>query len=153
MLGSVKKPYNPVLNEFFRCMYYYPDGTTAYYVAEQVSHHPVGWRRRPCRSHTAHLCLLLCRPQDGRFGDWRAQAKGASSVAAACLTTQSKFLGNSAATIMEGEDRIRLLQRPEDGEYSITVSLNFWPQSSSNTPDAQHVRPWYPVRQDGSRAR
>lgn len=38
------------------------------------------------------------------------------------LKPKSKFLGNSAATIMEGEDRIRLLDRPEDGEYVITVS-------------------------------
>lgn len=34
---------------------------------------------------------------------------------------QSKFLGNSAATIMEGEDRLRLLDRPEDGDYIITM--------------------------------
>lgn len=38
------------------------------------------------------------------------------------LKPKSKFLGNSAATIMEGEDRIRLLNKPEDGEYVITVS-------------------------------
>lgn len=38
------------------------------------------------------------------------------------LVPKSKFLGNSAATIMEGEDRIRLLDRPEDGEYCISVS-------------------------------
>jgi len=40
-VSSVKKPYNPVLGEFFRCTYSYPDGTEAFYVAEQVSHHPV----------------------------------------------------------------------------------------------------------------
>lgn len=39
------------------------------------------------------------------------------------LLPKSRFLGNSAATIMEGEDRIRLLDRPEDGEYCISVSL------------------------------
>ena len=37
---GVKKPYNPVLGEFFRCRYDYSDGTSAYYIAEQVSHHP-----------------------------------------------------------------------------------------------------------------
>ena len=41
------------------------------------------------------------------------------------LKPKSKFLGNSAATIMEGEDRIRLLNRPEDGDYVITASLTF----------------------------
>jgi hypothetical protein len=37
---GVKKPYNPILGEFFRCRYDYPNGTTAYYISEQVSHHP-----------------------------------------------------------------------------------------------------------------
>lgn len=32
---GVKKPYNPVLGEHFRCEYEYPDGTKGYYVAEQ----------------------------------------------------------------------------------------------------------------------
>ncbi|WOO81285.1 Oxysterol-bindingc [Vanrija pseudolonga] len=93
---GVKKPYNPVLNEFFRCMYYYPDGTTAYYVAEQVSHHP------PISA------FFYVAPKMG-------------VLVTGELKPKSKFLGNSAATIMEGEDRIRLLQRPEDGEYSITM--------------------------------
>lgn len=47
------------------------------------------------------------------------------------LKPKSKFLGNSAATIMEGEDRIRLLDRPEDGEYVITVSWTFHPLEGS----------------------
>lgn len=38
---GVKKPYNPVLGEFFRCTYQYADGSKGIYVAEQVSHHPV----------------------------------------------------------------------------------------------------------------
>ena len=33
--------YNPVLGEFFRCTYNYPDGSEGLYIAEQVSHHPV----------------------------------------------------------------------------------------------------------------
>lgn len=36
-------------------------------------------------------------------------------------TLQSKFLGNSVATVMEGENRVRLLDRLEDGEYHLTV--------------------------------
>jgi hypothetical protein len=32
---GVKKPYNPILGEFFRCRYDYPDGTKGFYVAEQ----------------------------------------------------------------------------------------------------------------------
>ncbi len=32
---GVKKPYNPVLGEFFRCRYDYPNGTQGFYIAEQ----------------------------------------------------------------------------------------------------------------------
>ncbi|KAK1927070.1 hypothetical protein DB88DRAFT_476587 [Papiliotrema laurentii] len=93
---GVKKPYNPVLGEFFRCTYTYADGTEGYYVAEQVSHHP------PVSA------FFYVSPKNGLLVTGELKPK-------------SRFLGNSAATIMEGEDRIRLLDRPEDGEYVITM--------------------------------
>ncbi|WVR07464.1 hypothetical protein IAU60_004506 [Kwoniella sp. DSM 27419] len=93
---GVKKPYNPVLGEFFRCTYTYEDGTEGFYVAEQVSHHP------PVSA------FFYVSPKNGLLVTGELKPK-------------SKFLGNSAATIMEGEDRIRLLDRPEDGEYVITM--------------------------------
>ncbi|XAO25737.1 hypothetical protein I312_104566 [Cryptococcus bacillisporus CA1280] len=93
---GVKKPYNPVLGEFFRCTYVYPDGSEGFYIAEQVSHHP------PVSA------FFYISPLNGLLVTGELKPK-------------SKFLGNSAATIMEGEDRIRLLDRPEDGEYSITM--------------------------------
>lgn len=37
------------------------------------------------------------------------------------LRPKSKFLGNSAATIMEGLSHCRFLDRPEDGEYNISM--------------------------------
>lgn len=37
------------------------------------------------------------------------------------LRPKSKFLGNSAATIMEGASYAYFLDRPEDGEYHITM--------------------------------
>ena len=75
------------------------------------------------------------------------------------LKPKSRFLGNSAATIMEGEDRIRLLDRPEDGEYVITVSSGH--PSLLSTPgsmatispaDAKHLRQRDLVWQDDARA-
>jgi hypothetical protein len=39
---GVKKPYNPVLGEFYRARWDFEDGTHAYYISEQVSHHPPG---------------------------------------------------------------------------------------------------------------
>ncbi|GAA5885622.1 hypothetical protein JCM16303_001487 [Sporobolomyces ruberrimus] len=95
---GVKKPYNPVLGEFFRCRYDYPDGSVAYYVSEQVSHHPPisAW--------------YFSSPENGL--DLCGELK-----------PKSKFLGNSAATLMEGESHLRFLDGDavQDGEYDITM--------------------------------
>ena len=37
---GLKKPYNPILGELFRCCWRHPNGSTTFYIAEQVSHHP-----------------------------------------------------------------------------------------------------------------
>ncbi|KAJ7037427.1 hypothetical protein C8F04DRAFT_411205 [Mycena alexandri] len=93
---GVKKPYNPILGEFFRCRYDYPDGTTGFYVAEQVSHHP---------------------PVSAFF--YISPANRVSILGE--LRPKSKFLGNSVSTTMEGENRVSLLGSPQDGEYVITM--------------------------------
>lgn len=36
---GLKKPYNPILGETFRCSWEHPDGSYTYYVAEQVRCH------------------------------------------------------------------------------------------------------------------
>ncbi|PWO00045.1 Oxysterol-binding protein [Tilletiopsis washingtonensis] len=91
---GVKKPYNPVLGEHFRCSYSYPNDTQGFYIAEQVSHHP------PISAYfyvsPANNLLI--------YGE---------------LKPKSKFLGNSAANYMGGENRAVLLDRLEDGEYAI----------------------------------
>lgn len=91
---GVKKPYNPVLGEWFQCSYKYPNGTEGFYIAEQVSHHP------PVSAY------YYVSPENDLiiFGE---------------LKPKSKFLGNSAATLMGGENRVVLLDRLEDGEYQI----------------------------------
>ncbi|KAF9529458.1 hypothetical protein CPB83DRAFT_852709 [Crepidotus variabilis] len=93
---GVKKPYNPVLGEFFRCRYDYPDGSQGFYIAEQVSHHP---------------------PISAFF--YISPANRLSIIGE--LRPKSKFLGNSVSTTMEGENRVTLLGKPEDGEYVITM--------------------------------
>ncbi|TFL06277.1 hypothetical protein BDV98DRAFT_559147 [Pterulicium gracile] len=93
---GVKKPYNPILGEFFRCRYDYPDGSQGFYIAEQVSHHPpisVFYYISPAN----RVCIV---------GE---------------LRPKSKFLGNSVSTTMEGENRVTLLGAPDDGEYVITM--------------------------------
>ncbi|KAL1931793.1 hypothetical protein VTP01DRAFT_9937 [Rhizomucor pusillus] len=92
---GVKKPYNPVLGEYFRCRYEYPDGTEAFYIAEQVSHHPpISAYFFACPEH--HIVIA---------GDIRPK---------------SRFLGNSAGTLMHGESHIILTDRHNE-RYDITM--------------------------------
>jgi hypothetical protein len=79
-----------VLGEFFRCSYDYPDGSRGFYIAEQVSHHP---------------------PISAFF--YTSPANHVTVIGE--LRPKSKFLGNSVCTIMEGENRVYLTERPDDG--------------------------------------
>ncbi|ODV89443.1 hypothetical protein CANCADRAFT_139680 [Tortispora caseinolytica NRRL Y-17796] len=74
---AVKKPLNPILNEFFTCYWDMPDGSRAYYLAEQTSHHP------PMSAY------FYCNPSNHIRVD-------------GVLLPKSRFLGNSAASLMEG---------------------------------------------------
>ena len=90
---GVKKPYNPVLGEFFRCKWEFEDGSTSYYVGEQVSHHPP-------------ISAFLYANPDNNLVIWGN------------LKPKSKFLGNSAATIMHGTSHLFFTDRPDE-EYVI----------------------------------
>ena len=85
----MKKPYNPILGEVFHCKWDYgdPNKGTTYYYAEQVSHHP------PISSF-----YFVNRKRN-----WTINVS---------LRPKSKFLGNSAASIMEGEAILHLLNNP-----------------------------------------
>ncbi|KAJ1961758.1 Oxysterol-binding protein OBPa [Dipsacomyces acuminosporus] len=78
---GVKKPYNPVLGEFFRSKYEFADNTNAYFVAEQVSHHPP-ITAMFYNSPEHHVCIE---------GD---------------LRPKSRFFGNSVGMILEGYAKI-----------------------------------------------
>ncbi|KAF9187587.1 hypothetical protein BGZ51_003441 [Haplosporangium sp. Z 767] len=92
---GVKKPYNPILGEQFRAQWKFADGTEAFYVAEQVSHHP------PISTY------YYASPENNLsiVGD---------------LLPKSKFLGNSAATLMQGEIKVSFTNRPGE-DYLITM--------------------------------
>ncbi|KAG0336622.1 hypothetical protein BG004_007959 [Podila humilis] len=92
---GVKKPYNPILGEHFRSQWKFSDGTEAFYVAEQVSHHP------PISAY------FYASPENNLsiLGD---------------LLPKSKFLGNSAATLMQGEIKVSFTNRPGE-DYIITM--------------------------------
>jgi oxysterol-binding protein-related protein 8 len=86
---GVKKPLNPILGETFTCYWEYPDGTRGYYIAEQTSHHP------PKSSY------FFMAPEHHIRID-------------GTLKPRSRFLGNSAASLMEGVAVLRFLNRGKD---------------------------------------
>ncbi|CAL1281157.1 unnamed protein product [Larinioides sclopetarius] len=92
---GLKKPYNPILGEVFRCYWQHHDSSNrTFYVAEQVSHHP------PVSA------FYVSNRRDGFCIQGSILAK-------------SKFYGNSISAIMDGTAHLTLLTRGEN--YTITM--------------------------------
>nr|XP_023660692.1 oxysterol-binding protein-related protein 5-like isoform X1 [Paramormyrops kingsleyae]XP_023660698.1 oxysterol-binding protein-related protein 5-like isoform X1 [Paramormyrops kingsleyae] len=92
---GMKKPYNPILGETFRCCWLHPQASSCtFYIAEQVSHHP------PISA------FYVNNRKDGFCIHGSILAK-------------SKFYGNSLSAILDGNARVILLTRDE--EYVITM--------------------------------
>ena len=94
---GVKKPYNPVLGECFRAKFDIQSEGTGYYVAEQTSHHP------PVSS------FVYFNPKGVLI---RGESK-----------PKSRFLGNSACTLMEGDTIIRLFNAALNIDETYRISL------------------------------
>ncbi|KAF8866597.1 hypothetical protein BDZ45DRAFT_720145 [Acephala macrosclerotiorum] len=95
---GVKKPLNPILGETFTCYWEFPDKTHGYYISEQTSHHPP-------KSSYFYMAPEHHIRIDGT------------------LKPRSKFLGNSAASMMEGIAILRFLNRgksPKGERYILT---------------------------------
>lgn len=104
MNSGVKKPLNPILGEVFSCYWDLPDDTRAYYISEQTSHHP---------PKSSYFYLVP---------DHHIRVDGT-------LKPRSKFLGNSAASMMEGTAVLTLLNRgknPKKGEKYILTQPNMY---------------------------
>jgi hypothetical protein len=87
--SGVKKPLNPILGETFSCYWDLDNNKRAYYISEQTSHHP---------------------PKSSYFymaPDHHIRIDGT-------LKPRSKFLGNSAASMMEGIAYLSLLNHGKD---------------------------------------
>lgn len=86
---AVKKPLNPILGEIFNCYWDdLPDGSHAYYLSEQTSHHP---------PKSSYFYLVP---------EHKIRVDGV-------VIPKSKFLGNSSAAIMEGLAHVNLGSRDE----------------------------------------
>lgn len=92
---GLKKPYNPILGERFRCFWSHPETSSrTFYIAEQVSHHP------PISA------FYVTNRQDG-------------FCISGSILAKSKFYGNSISAILDGTATLSLLTRGED--YLITM--------------------------------
>lgn len=91
---GLKKPYNPILGETFRCYWEHPNGSRTFYIAEQISHHPPVSAFYVTNRHDG-FCL------------------------SASIMAKSKFYGNSTSAILDGVALLTLLPRGED--YTITI--------------------------------
>ncbi|CAB3367713.1 Hypothetical predicted protein [Cloeon dipterum] len=91
---GLKKPYNPILGECFRCSWKHHNGSVTFYLAEQVSHHP------PVSA------FYVTNRQEG-------------FCISASILAKSKFYGNSTSAILDGTAVLSLLPRGED--YTITI--------------------------------
>ncbi|KFA61448.1 hypothetical protein S40285_03404 [Stachybotrys chlorohalonatus IBT 40285] len=102
--SGVKKPLNPILGEIFTCYWDLEKNKRAYYISEQTSHHP---------------------PKSSYFylaPDHHIRIDGT-------LKPRSRFLGNSAASLMEGVAYLSLLNRgsdPSKGEQYILTQPNMY---------------------------
>ena len=85
---GLKKPYNPIIGETFRCYWDHSNGSKTFYLAEQVSHHP------PISSFYA------TNRQDG-------------FTISGTILAKSKFYGNSTSAILDGVATLSLLARGE----------------------------------------
>ncbi|CAG5927299.1 unnamed protein product [Menidia menidia] len=106
---GLKKPYNPIIGETFRCMWLHQKtNSKTFYIAEQVSHHP------PVSA------FYVSNRKDGfcLSGSILAKSKfyGADSTSrrSSQLTTVHFVLGNSLSAILDGEARLTFLNRGED---------------------------------------
>ncbi|KAK0165320.1 hypothetical protein PV328_003842 [Microctonus aethiopoides] len=91
---GLKKPYNPLLGETFRCYWQHPNGSRTFYLAEQISHHP---------------------PISGFYVTNRQDGFTISST----IIAKSKFYGNSTSAVLDGTAVLTMLPRGED--YTMTI--------------------------------
>ncbi|XP_050614241.1 oxysterol-binding protein-related protein 5 isoform X1 [Macaca thibetana thibetana] len=92
---GIKKPYNPILGETFRCCWFHPHtDSRTFYIAEQVSHHP------PVSA------FHVSNRKDG-------------FCISGSITAKSRFYGNSLSALLDGKATLTFLNRAED--YTLTM--------------------------------
>ncbi|KAL7712546.1 Oxysterol binding protein [Entamoeba marina] len=96
--SACKKPYNPLLGEFYRTQWEHPDGSNTFFVAEQTSHHP------PVTS------LYVCNRKAG----W---------VGTGSLDFVTTFHGLSASAGIQGQIKAKLTKFDEEYVWNFPMAL------------------------------
>ncbi|XP_029422356.1 oxysterol-binding protein-related protein 5 isoform X1 [Nannospalax galili] len=108
---GIKKPYNPILGETFRCRWLHPQTNShTFYIAEQVSHHP------PVSA------FHVSNRKDG-------------FCISGSITAKSRFYGNSLSALLDGKAKLTFLNRAE--EYTLTMPYahcRVWKPASPSDP-------------------
>ena len=124
---GVKKPYNAVLGEYFRCFWEHPeDHSRTWYLAEQVSHHPP---------------ITAFRFENRQQG-WYVDAH---------IFTKTKFLGNSVVCYLLGDIHLKVLRKklPKAQENTESAAKEEAASSSSSaTPNVESSKFSAPASMD-----
>nr|CAD7200246.1 unnamed protein product [Timema douglasi] len=124
---GLKKPYNPILGETFRCFWKHPNGSRTFYLAEQISHHPpvsafyVTNRQDGFCINGSILAKSKFYGVSGsrpRVEPWTETGFSGFWMLVYILTFTENFR-NSTSAILDGVALLTLLPRGED--YSITT--------------------------------
>ncbi|ELR50025.1 Oxysterol-binding protein-related protein 5 [Bos mutus] len=97
---GIKKPYNPILGETFRCCWFHPQTNShTFYIAEQA-------RATPVSHHPPVSAFHVSNRKDG-------------FCISGSITAKSRFYGNSLSALLDGKATLTFLNRAED--YSLTM--------------------------------
>ena len=105
------------MGEFFRCRYDYANGTHGYYIAEQ-GESPIAPKPRLSQLELKYGIVSHHPPISAYFYYSPANHLRISGE----LKPKVRFLGNSVMTVMEGQNRVFLTKRPEDGGASTSMA-------------------------------
>lgn len=113
---GLKKPYNPILGETFRCYWEHENGSRTFYIAEQVIINCYPKYRVSSQSLNKFVFQVSHHPPISAV--YVTNRQDGFSLSCSILA-KSKFYGNSTSAILDGIATLVLLPRGEN--YTLTV--------------------------------
>ncbi|KAJ8795617.1 hypothetical protein J1605_002379 [Eschrichtius robustus] len=112
---GIKKPYNPILGETFRCCWFHPQSHShTFYIAEQArAPATLGW---PLGSAADGAPAVSHHPPVSAF---HVSNRKDGFCISGSITAKSRFYGNSLSALLDGKATLTFLNRVED--YTLTM--------------------------------